>query len=387
VTGSLLLPSGSCLLHVGPYKTGSSSIQAALHQQRELLRDHGVRYAGRTSRARRAGWAVIGTTPRGRRTATIEEWLELVDEVRSAHEARVCVSTEDLARVDEATARRVVGDLGVERTHVLTVVRRLDRLLPSQWQQRAQSLKTDDYDDYLHAVLDPDGPPDHQSRRAFWASHDLAKVLDTWAGAAGRERVIAVVADESDRGLLPRTFEQLLGLPDGALQEAPGANPSLSHNAVELLRRLNVLAEERRWPDEVYTRVVREAAHAMKHAGRSEHDAAVPRLPSWAADRVRELSEQRADALAEAGVRVVGDPATLRLVEAEEPGDLRPGTIAIDTVVQAVRGVVTADERALSGARPVPSRPPSHPVEDASTRELVGLLRSRTAARLRGVRR
>ena len=287
MTVPLLLPPGACLLHVGPYKTGSSSIQAAMHQQRDALRRHGVVYAGRTARARRPGWAVIGTTPRGRRTATIEEWLELADEVRAAADQRVCVSTEDLARVEPGIARRVVEDLGPERTHVLTVVRRLDRLLPSQWQQRAQSFKTDDYDEYLHVVLDPGGPADHQSRRAFWASHDLAKVLGTWAGAAGADRVIAVVADEADRALLPRTVEQLLGLPDGLLQEVQGGNPSLSHNAVEVLRRLNVLAEERGWPDEVYARVVREAAHAMKYAGRSEHDVTVPRLPAWAANRVR----------------------------------------------------------------------------------------------------
>ena len=345
------LPDGACLLHIGPYKTGSSSIQAALHGKREVLREHGVVYPGTSARARRAGWAVIGTTPRGRRTATIEEWLELVDEVRAAADRLVCVSTEDLARVGPEVAGRVVADLGPERVRVLTVVRRLDRLLPSQWQQRAQSLKTDTYDEYLHAVLDCDGPSEHPSRRAFWASHDVAKVLGTWAGAAGADRVVAVVADEHDRALLPRTFEQLLRLPGGLLQEAPRGNPSLSFNAVELLRRLNVLAGERGWPDEVYTRVVREAAHAMKEAGRAPSDVAVPRLPAWAADRVRELSEQRVKALRGSGITVVGDAASLLVVEADER-DTRPvETIAIDTVVEAVRGAVAADEAYLAKVR------------------------------------
>ena len=344
------LPPGACLLHVGPYKTGSSSIQAVLAARRDELARHGVAYPGTGARARRAGWAVIGSTPRGRRTASIDEWHALVQEVHDASADRVCVSTEDFARVGHDVARRVVEDLGPERVQVLTVVRRLDRLLPSQWQQRAQSLKTDSYDEYLHAVLDPDGPEDHPSRRAFWASHDVGKVLATWAAAAGQDRVIAVVGDESDRAALPRTFEQLLGLPDGMLQETPRGNPSLSYNAVELLRRLNVLAAERGWPDEVYTRVVREAARAMKDADRSPWDVAVPRLPAWAADRVRELSERRSEALLAAGVTVLGDAESLRVVEAEGSAD-PVATIAIDTVVEAVRGAVVADEAALAKVR------------------------------------
>ena len=351
----LLLPPGACLLHVGPYKTGSSAIQAALHGSRPALREHGVLYAGSTARARRPGWAVIGVTPRGRRTATIDEWLALADEVRSAADLRVCVSTEDLARVGPDIAGRVVSDLGPERVHVVTVVRRLDRLLPSQWQQRAQSFKTDTYDEYLHAVLDTDGAEDHPSRKAFWASHDVGRVLGTWASAAGASRVVAVVADEADRGLLPRTFEQLLGLPDGMLAAASGANPSLSYNAVELLRRLNVLADERGWPDEVYGRVVREAAHTMKGAGRSELDAAVPPLPTWAEARVRELSSQRADALGEwarSGVRVVGDASSLRLVSASDSSAPGVGTVAIDTLVRAVRGAVVADAASVARGTP-----------------------------------
>ena len=391
--GAQPLPPGACLLHVGPYKTGSSAIQAALHGRRSELREHGVVYAGSTARARRPGWAVIGVTPRGRRTATIDEWQELVAEVRAATDLRVCVSTEDLARVGPEIARRVVADLGPERVQVLTVVRRLDRLLPSQWQQRAQSFKTDTYDDYLHVVLDPDGPADHPSRRAFWASHDATKVLDTWAGAAGSERVVAVVADESDRALLPRTFERLLELPDGLLQGAARGNPSLSANAVELLRRLNVLAEERGWPDEVYGRVVREASNAMKQAGRADQDTALPRLPGWAADRVRELSDRRADALVRSGVRVVGDPDTLRVVEADEPQVTPVDSIAIETVVHAVEGAVVADAASeppparRAPQAPAAPRAPRRTVDDASTRELVRLLGARAATRLRAVRR
>jgi hypothetical protein len=125
----------------------------------------------------------------------------------------------------------------------------------------------------------------------------------------------------------------------------------------------------------------------MKSAGRSTYDLAVPRLPVWAAERVRELSAERADALVRAGVTVLGDPDSLRVVDPGPGAGDSPHveTVAIDTVVRAVEGAVTADTATLAKvapprrkARPRAARPT---LEDASTRELVGLLRGRVAAR------
>ena len=42
----LLVPEGARLVHIGPYKTGSTALQSALHQARPVLADHGVRRAG-----------------------------------------------------------------------------------------------------------------------------------------------------------------------------------------------------------------------------------------------------------------------------------------------------------------------------------------------------
>lgn len=340
----LRLAEGSVLLHIGPYKTGSSALQASLHRAREELGAHGVRYAGDAIRAMRPGWGVIGQTPRGRRPATEAEWLELVEETRSAPEPRVCISTEDFARVGPELVRRIVGDLGADRLHVLCVVRRLDRLMPSQWQQRAQSFKSTTYDDYLAVVLDESARhPDHQ---AFWASHDVAATVGRWADEVGPEHVTLVVADEADRDLLPRTVERMLGLPDGLLAPEPGRNASLSLNAIEVLRRVNLTFAERGWPDEVYHHLIRTGMlRELKRAGRSGDELAIPAVPSRHVARLRELSNARAAAvrsLAARGVRVVGDPAGLRTVENVAGEDVAPTveTVSMDAVVAAVAGTV-----------------------------------------------
>lgn len=396
----LRLPEGSVLVHIGPYKTGSSALQAALHRSREALGEHGVRYAGSGIRAMRPGWGVIGQTPRGRRRATEAEWLELVEETRLAREPRICISTEDFARVGADLVERIVADLGPDRLHVLAVVRRLDRLLPSQWQQRAQSFKSTSYDDYVRVVLGRDD--DHPDRRAFWASHDVAATVGRWADAVGPDRVTLVVADEEDRDLLPRTVERMLDLPDGLLAPEPGRNASLSFNAIEVLRRVNAEFADRDWPDEVYHRLIRTGmVPELKRVGRPADELSIPPVPAAQAPRLRELSEQRAgdvETLAARGVRVVGDPAGLRTVDnvAGEDGLAAVATIAMDSVVAAVAGTVAGmmtleelDEqrhrRRLARASRVGRG--NAPMENLTSRQLVRALARRAAHRVVPARR
>lgn len=384
------LPDGAVLLHVGPYKTGSTAIQAALHNSREELRAHGVRYAGTGTRAMRAGWAVIGNTPRGRPVATIDEWENLVEEVRGAPDELVCVSTEDFGRVGPEIAGRIVHDLGPERVHVVTVVRRLDRLLPSQWQQRAQSLRTESYEEFLRAVLAEQ--PEGATGKAFWQSHDVGRLLGVWSELLGPDRVVAMVGDESDLAALPRTFEQLLGLSDGLLQQAPAANPSLSHNGVEVLRRLTLAGEQKGWPTEIYYPIVRSMVDQMKAGGRGHEDRRVPGLPAWTEDRVRTLSARRVDDVVAAGVRVLGDPETLREVVVGGEDIEQVETISIASAVHGLAGAVVAHEQLLSDAgrrkirRVRAGSGEAHPrVADVPARALLAEAGRRTIARGRGV--
>jgi hypothetical protein len=393
--GDLLLPEGACLLHIGPYKTGSTALQVTLHRSRELLAEHGVRYAGDGARAMRAGWGLIGTTPRGRRKATEDDWHALVREVHTAPEARVVVSTEDFGRIGPRFTQRVVADLGADRLHVLAVARRLDKLLPSQWQQRAQSFRTRTYEDYLRAVLAPDG--DDRDRRAFWASHDVAAQMQRWADLLPAGRFTLLVADESDRRLLPHTLEAMLGLPDDALQPDQRTNPSLSLNGIELLRQVNETFAERGWDDRDYVRLVQHGmVPTMKGAPRTDLDQPTPRLPGWAVERVAELSEARAKAVEAAAtqgrVRVLGDPGTLRTVEPADPGAPTgpPEVIGLEAVVHAltgvVQGVVDAHEARAGRARRRRGRrrrSGGTPVAGVPTRQLVREVASRARSRIR----
>ena len=56
----LLLPPGSCLLHIGPPKTGTTAVQGAFHIRRAQTQAQGVHYAGRARHSGRAVQAVTG---------------------------------------------------------------------------------------------------------------------------------------------------------------------------------------------------------------------------------------------------------------------------------------------------------------------------------------
>ena len=51
----------------------------------------------------------------------------------------------------------------------------------------------------------------------FWRRHRHDELVTRWATAAGAQNLTVIVVDDSDRLMLPRTFESLLGLPNGFL--------------------------------------------------------------------------------------------------------------------------------------------------------------------------
>lgn len=384
----LLLPPDACVVHIGPYKTGSTSVQQAMHERREELAAHGVVYPGRTVRPVAAGYAVLGYRPRGGRPLRMQAWHDLVDEVRRASDKRVCVSTEDWGSASTEVAGRIVSELGVERVHVVAVARRLDRLLPSQWQERIKDHETRHYDDWLKLVLGDD--PTHREWQRFWASHDLVRMHDRWRPWIGPDRFSFVVADESDPTFVTDVFERMFGLPTGMLAVETPSNTSLSANATEMLRRLNEIAEAEGWPDESYRRVVqRGAVLEMREAPRAADEPRIPRLPRWAAERVAELSEERLQAFAQRGIRLIGDADSLRVAPAEAARDQdtvdAPGTVRVETVYCAMKGVVDAAVRELPDPRPARRKPrAAPPLAQIPTKTLV---REAAARGVRKVRR
>lgn len=386
-----LLPEGAVLLHVGPFKTGTTAIQGALELARGELPQHGAVYPGKGRRAMRPGWAALGRKPRGRPPVRPEEWQEFCREVHAAEGKRVCVSTEDFGSANPAQARRIVDDLGGDNVYVVAVSRRLDRLLPSQWQERIKSHDTHTYEQWLRGVLSEDAS-DRNAKR-FWASHDMVGLFERWSSAVGRDRFRLVVSDDSDPELLPRLFERMLGLPDGLLRLAPYVNASMTWNGAELVRRLNEVFVERGWPDEVYFPVMqRGLMQAVMASPRTPVEQRIPPLPEWAARRVEEIVDEKIERLRQLEVPVIGDlerlrpPASPDAVQTLEHASVVSMTTAAAAAVGAIEGAVDLRTRTRRRARRELAqlrRAAADPLADSSGRELARELGSRARRRLR----
>jgi hypothetical protein len=390
-----LLPERAVLVHIGPYKTGTTAIQSSLHEHREELSAAGITYPGSYHRQMRPSWALLGRSRVGEADVPGAEWDEMVAEVRRAP-GRVVISSEDFSSARGEHARKLVDDLGPDRVHVLVVARRLDKLLPSAWQERVKSVnETRTYDAWLREVLSEERSGG--AAKVFWHNHGLDGLIRRWREVLPRERVIVLVTDESDRGLQPRTFERLLGLDEGLLTPGPHSNTSLSMERIEFCRQVNLAVESRGWIGNKRLNPARRAMlGGLRAAPLADWETLIPPLPGWTVERLTQLSDERAETVAVADAIVVGDPDLLRWHgegvgdDLGEPPSSIPTAAATGALEQALAGSLRAmrKQRATPPPAPPPAPRPQLPsVAELPGRELARELGRRVRRRLLGSRR
>jgi len=384
-----LLPDGAVLVHVGPYKTGTTAIQSSLHTHRAALAEQGVAYPGTYHRQMRPSWALLGRSRVGEADVPASEWDAMVAEVRAAP-GRVVISSEDFSSARPRHAVKLVADLGPDRVHVLIVARRLDKLLPSAWQERVKSVnETRTYDAWLRQVLGPER--DGDAARTFWHNHGLRDLIARWREVLPPDRVLVLVNDESDRGMQARAFEHLLGLPEGQLTPGPYTNTSFSMERIELCRQVNLAAEARGW---IGNRQLNGPRRAMLTGMRAvpiqDYETSIPPLPGWTAERLAELSDERAGTVLESDVTVVGDPDALRYAgdasaaDLPDPPTTMPVAAAAGAIDQALAGMLKQLRRRPKPARPTPPPlPPAPTLDTLSSRALLGEVARRQVGKVR----
>ncbi len=371
---------GTRLLHIGPHKTGTTAIQGALHLARERLAARGVVYPGQ---GRQPLWPILAVTGQpalaGGPRPQISYWENLVRDVRAAGDRRVVLSSEFFSGADDAAARRVVRDLGGARVHVVVTLRSLTRILPSQWQQYLQNGFHFGYLEWLDGIL---SDPPRTPTPGFWHRHRHDALVTRWAAVAGPENLTVIVVDESDRLMLLRVFETMLGLPDGFLvPEERAVNRSLTMAEAELVRRLNEEFSRREWPQRNYSRFMRYGVvEHMKTARQPAPDEPRIATPAWALARAAEISAEMAENIEGLGVNIVGDISALgrRPGGAPEAGaDTGPAAplVPVEVAARAALGAFIAAGAGGQSAEEI--------VRDLDARGLVKVLAKRGRQRLR----
>ena len=281
--GPIPLPVGSRVLHVGPSKTGTTSVQAAMWAARESMRRQGVRYAGRMRHSEEAARAAAGLgSPLSNSGAAAPKrrWDEIVAEIRRAPEARVVFSSELLAHAHRDAIRRIADDLDPGRVQVVVTLRPLARILASQWQQNVQTGQTASYEAWLHELFDPRAEGERQA--GWWHRHRHDRLVARWAGVVGPERTTVVVVDDRDHGQVLRAFEGLLILRAGTLElQHDLANRSLTLAEAEAMRAFNEAWNANRLGRADHTHLVIQGfalhmkARRARHQRGEDRDAAV----------------------------------------------------------------------------------------------------------------
>lgn len=348
------VPEGSRLVHIGPPKTGTTVVQGALAASREALASHGVGVLPQEgTRAWEATLSLIGKKlPGGSYEPDIALWEAFVRSADDVVADRLVVSDEAFAKATGEAVARFVRDLGGPNGYFVYVVRRVDKLLLSAWQESLKGgLQRRPLDEWLSVVLGDDRTK--PAWENFWRSQGLDLVTDRLLEHVPAGRLILVVADEGNSTQLLTLFEQLLDVPEGTLElpESRRTNRSLTFNEAELIRQVFTLGREAGWSKDDTWFLVRQGL-VMRHLGRSaRRPGDVPlRIPTSFRTHIDELSDQRMaklTSLQSDGVTIVGHPDWLAtpddaFADLPAPGEL---ALPVAAVAELVAATVEASRR------------------------------------------
>ena len=313
IADDVLLPAGTRLLHIGPHKTGTTTLQGAFHAARRAVARQGVLYASTNKQAIQAARAVAGRASpyMGNKVPAEAHWTNLVAQVEGSTASRVLISAETFADAAPDAVRRVVHDLDPTAVHVVATLRPLARILPSQWQQYLQNGLPLSYEQWLESIFNDPGP--RANTPNFWHRHRHDRLIARWAEVAGADRVTAVIVDDRDHDASLRTFERLLGLRAGTLRPPEGVyNRSLTRAEAELIQAMHAKTGKLGIDNGIRLNLVFHGAAANMKFRQPARDEPRIETPRWARDRVADVTSEIVAGIAASGVRVIGDLQTLR---------------------------------------------------------------------------
>lgn len=311
---------GTRILHVGPPKTATTSIQAAFHASRKELAKHSVAYAGRTRHSRAPATAIamekLGVEFS---RAALEQWEVLAREIRES-DARVTVlSSEGLSYANVERGRKIVDQIGGE-AHVVITMRPAARMIPSVWQQRVRRGSDQPLDAWLEQVFDRDENGDFTATH-YWGRFGLDRLIATWSDVVGVENVTVVVLDPSDHSLAYRAFEDLVDVPHGTLAQVKNlANESFPFAELETIRQFNELfyaagGTRKEWLETIRKRGFGE----FRQPGSPQLTGAKADVPRWVAEQANDVAAGWVEGLRSFEGRLIGDPAHLLVDPARYP--------------------------------------------------------------------
>ena len=366
-TPGAVIPSSGVLLHIGPRKTATTTIQIAFAAGRQVAKEHGVLYPNTAHRKKNipnftmddlniVGLDIVGN----------EQWSQVSAEV-AGWQGRCFASNEKLERVSVEDARKVVAALGGDRVSVLITARRLSGALPSLWQQLVkrrgltQTLETWVVD-RLNDETDP-----------IWNGQRIDELAKRWGQVVGEHNVYILPIDLPGIDVVD-CVGSLLGMPPGVLPVVD-RNLGMTASETELLRQRNLLVESGELPAKGHARIGSQFQREVRDVEPRPTESK-PVLPDRLLPQIRAIQREIVDGLLSGDFQVLADISawnTPRMKDyATSPDTLfdpRDGPSLIPAyAVAALWRVSSAVTSALDADQGPPCSRPTKPAQKAPTR-------------------
>ncbi|QKG24761.1 hypothetical protein [Actinomadura verrucosospora] len=359
------------ILHIGQQKSGTTYLQDVLgHIAEPLAQEAGILYPDSIREIlpdaienhERATRGLLGDEypwvsaedAAGER----DKWLRLMDKVR-AWPGTVLLSAEALSVIRSAAVVRLLGEFGAARVEVVITTRRLDRSLPSLWQQHVRNGRHSTIEEYFEALVEQRerGPRaiEEELDLHLWRAFGLGGLVRRWAAAVGPDRIRVVINPGSPPDLLWRRFAAAVGARHCAGRASADVRTRRTHGGLtseetELMVALNRRLDDAGWST-FERRALREEILLNGLLVRDERGGPVA-LPASVRDLVTAWAEEDLAALARSGVDVVGRPDELR--PAPEPPDVRAPASSEQVAEAAAAAIMAVAPRGRYGPEPRP---------------------------------
>lgn len=310
------------IIHAGFLKTGTTSLQASLHEHADELLKMAIFYPrvvnphlAVEADHHFAAIALIGKTEgwqdedRTLPAEPIASWLKLARAYKK-HQGTSIFSSEMLSELTSEKISQVKSDTNSMPTEIIFSIRPLLKMLPSAYQQKIKfGLIKVSYEQWLEHIFSQ-GTSAHEQ---FWLRHNHPEVIRRWMDVFGSQNIHLIVADENNPQFLFHTFENIVGMPSNTLRipDYLGKNRSLSIEEMSLMRVINRrFRKTHDWED--YRIFIRETA-AKGLTDRPDFNETHNKLktPQWAIDMANEKGREFVSTLSNMDINVYGNLQSL----------------------------------------------------------------------------
>ena len=235
------------VVHIGPHKTGTSSLQSLLHDNRDRLIQNSVQYVGTRVNHHIGALAFLRRKGLDGSIPALRHWDQTVKEIH-ASKANICViSSEHFSYAEPSQIVRLADQFRSFRLRVLISARPLDAVLPSLWSHLAQVRELPDKREWLEQVLARRDDSD-----SIWKSQQYDLLIERWRSVDETQAPTVIVPTKHHINF-SRLVEEACSFPLGTLRPASQiVNQRLSDGETEFSRHFESAIRSSGYPHGLY---------------------------------------------------------------------------------------------------------------------------------------